>query len=189
MKGKFIKTKQRTVNTISSQKNLVLNGINFTLVIWDTAGEEKYHALAPIFYHGADGAIIVYDCTRKETFERAGKWYKELKELAESNPRIILVANKIDLPDKEISSEEGNQLAKEYNSNFFEISALTGVGVDNIFENITNEIYNYKMELRKETEEEEKNINDVNPNKKKLVISFGNERYEKRNNESGSCAC
>ena len=114
---------------------------------------------------------------------------KELKELAESNPRIILVANKIDLPDKEISSEEGNQLAKEYNSNFFEISALTGVGVDNIFENITNEIYNYKMELRKETEEEEKNINDVNPNKKKLVISFGNERYEKRNNESGSCAC
>ena len=90
----------------------MLNGIPIRLIIWDTAGEEKYHALAPIFYNGADGAIIVYDCTKKETFERAEKWFNELKDLSESNPRIILVANKVDLPNKEIETEEGQDLAK-----------------------------------------------------------------------------
>lgn len=61
--------------------------------------------------------------------------------------------------------------------------------MDNIFEHLTNEIYNYKMKLKQELENEENVINDVNPKKKKLVFSFGNERYERRNNESGSCCC
>ena len=136
----------------------MLNGIPIRLIIWDTAGEEKYHALAPIFYNGADGAIIVYDCTKKETFERAEKWFNELKDLSESNPRIILVANKIDLPNKEIETEEGQDLAKKYNANFFEISALTGLGIDTIFENIANEIYNFKLEKKRQNLEIEENI-------------------------------
>ena len=102
------------------------------------------------FFHGADGAIIVYDCTKKETFERAGKWFDELHEYSESNPKIILVGNKIDLPDKVISSDEGKELAQKYEANCFEISALTGMGIQNIFENIATEIYNYKSTSKKE---------------------------------------
>ena len=78
----------------------MINGLYFNLTILDTAGEEKYHALAPIFYRGDDGALIIYDYTRKEKFERAEKWFKELNELSEGYPRIILVGNKIDLPNK-----------------------------------------------------------------------------------------
>ena len=166
----------------------MLNGIPIRLIIWDTAGEEKYHALAPIFYNGADGAIIVYDCTKKETFERAEKWFNELKDLSESNPRIILVANKIDLPNKEIETEEGQDLAKKYNANFFEISALTGLGIDTIFENIANEIYNFKLEKKRQNFEIEENI-EHKKTKKKLLITSTTERYDRRANESSSCVC
>ena len=166
----------------------MLNGIPIRLIIWDTAGEEKYHALAPIFYNGADGAIIVYDCTRKETFERAEKWFNELKDLSESNPRIILVANKVDLPNKEIETEEGQDLAKKYNANFFEISALTGLGISTIFENIANEIYNFKLEKKRQNLEIEENIEHIKT-KKKLLITSTTERYDRRDNESSSCVC
>ena len=165
----------------------MLNGIHFSLVIWDTAGEEKYHALGPIFYNGTDGAIIVYDCTNKESFNRAQKWFLELKEVCSSTPRIILVGNKIDLPNKIVNTEDGQNLAKKYKANFFEISALSGNGIDEIFENITNEIYNYKLLLKKLNENEEEGQYNNNKHKKKLVIS--SERYEKRDNDSSSCCC
>lgn len=164
----------------------MLNGIHFSLVIWDTAGEEKYHALGPIFYNGTDGAIIVYDCTNKESFNRAEKWFQELKEICNNNPRIILVGNKIDLPNKVVNTEDGQNLAKKYRANFYEISALSGNGIDEIFENITNEIYNYKL-LLKQKELEEEGINQDNHQRKKLIIA--SDRYEKRDNDSGSCCC
>ena len=190
IKGKYIKINERTVNTTSSQKIISVNGIPIQLNIWDTAGEEKYHALAPIFYHKSDGAIIVYDCSKKETFERAEKWFTELNELSESNPRIILVGNKIDLPDKKVTTEEGQYLAQKYNANFFEISALIGNGIDTIFEDIANKIYSFKLKEKQDINNEGDNYNiQQNKRKKKIIISGKNERYEKRNNESTSCVC
>ena len=184
-KGKFIKTKKRTINSTICKKNLILNGNHFSLLIWDTAGEEKYHALGPIFYNGTDGAIIVYDCTNKESFNKAEKWFQELKEICASSPRIILVGNKIDLPNKAVNTEDGQNLARKYRANFFEISALSGNGIDAIFENITNEIYNYKLLLNKLDQDGEGENHDNKPTRKKLVIS--SERFEKRDIDSGSC--
>ena len=189
IKGKFAKTDQRTINTTAFKKIINLNGNILTLNIWDTAGEEKYHALAPIFYAKADGCIIVYDCTKKETLERAEVWFKELnEETKESIPKITLVGNKIDLPEKSVSSEEGNKLAQKYNSNFIEVSALSGFGIENIFETLANDIYNYKLQLKENFEIEQENINK-NRGRKKLIISSGHERYEKRYNEAESCGC
>lgn len=187
IKGKFIKEKKRTINSTISKKNLILNGNHFSLVIWDTAGEEKYHALGPIFYNGTDGAIIVYDCTNKESFNRAEKWFQELKEICTNNPRIILVGNKIDLPNKVVDTEDGQNLARKYKANFFEISALSGNGIDVIFENITNEIYNYKLLLQKLDQDEEGENQDNKHTKRKLIIS--SERFEKRDSDAGSCCC
>ena len=173
-------------------KSIMINGLCFHLTIWDTAGEEKYHALAPIFYRGADGAIIIYDCTRRETFERAEKWFKELKEFSEGNPRIILVGNKIDLPNKEINSEEGKKLSEEYLGNFLEVSALTGKNINEIFDTITLDIYNYKKKCQEEINErkfEEKVIGNEKrtraASKRKMVIV--NDRFDKRNDTSACC--
>ena len=189
IKGQFIESDKRTINTNAFQKTININGNLFNLNIWDTAGEEKYHALAPIFYQNSDGVIIVYDCTKKETFEKAEKWINELSEILEDNKhRIILVGNKIDLPERIISSEEGVKLAKKFDANFIEVSALSGSGIDNIFETLTNDIYNYKLVEKQNLEIEEANINKTKT-KKKIIITSGNERYEKRFNDDGSCVC
>ena len=71
IKGKFIKVGERTINTNCFKKTISINNMTFEINIWDTAGEEKYHALAPNFYRGADGAVIVVDLTKKETFDKA----------------------------------------------------------------------------------------------------------------------
>ena len=72
-----------------------------------------------------------------------------------------MVGNKIDLPNKVVNTEDGQNLAKKYKANFFEISALSGDGIDVIFENITNEIYNYKLLLKKLDNEEEENQDPI----------------------------
>ena len=170
----------------------MINGLLFNLTIWDTAGEEKYHALAPIFYRGADGAIIIYDCTRKETFERAEKWFKELNELSESSPRIILVGNKIDLPNKEVNTENAKELSEKYYGNFLEVSALTGKNINEIFDSITLDIYNYKKKCEEEINErifEEKAFGKQKrtraASKRKMIIA--NDRFEKREDTSICC--
>ena len=85
IKGKFIKIdlSNRTINTNCFQKRIQINDLIFNLNVWDTAGEEKYHAMAPIFYRGAQGAVVIFDVTNRETFKRAQKWFKELNEYAE----------------------------------------------------------------------------------------------------------
>jgi len=72
------------------------NNEQVTIALWDTAGQEKYNALTPIYYRDAIGAIIVYDITHNETFERADRWLNELKEYADKNIVIYIVGNKSD---------------------------------------------------------------------------------------------
>ena len=107
--GKFekIDLSNRTINTNIFQKCIEVNNKSFNLNIWDTAGEEKYHALGPIFYRGAQGAVVIFDVRNRETFERATRWFHELSEFAEGNPSMILVGNKISstfLPKKALTS-------------------------------------------------------------------------------------
>ena len=181
---KFIKidVKNRTINTNYIKKKIQLNDKSFLLNIWDTAGEEKYHAIAPIFYRGADGAVIIFDVTRKETFGKAEKWFKELNQFCENNPNIILVGNKIDLPERQITNEESIELASKYKSPFLEVSALNGDNVDSIFNILTDNIYNKKQ---KEIEENNrKNIRNI-PYKNKLRnITVSEKDYikKKKNN-------
>jgi len=141
--GKFVKIdiKNRTVNTNTYQKTIQINNLMFNLNIWDTAGEEKYHAMAPIFYRGAQGAVVIFDVTNRETFKRATKWFSELSEFTEGRTKIILVGNKIDLPNRVISNEEASDLAKKYKCDFLEVSALLGKNVEEIFNSLAMTIY------------------------------------------------
>ena len=135
---KFVKIdiSNRTINTNIFQKCIEVNDKSFNLNIWDTAGEEKYHALGPIFYRGAHGAVVIFDVRNRQTFERATRWFHELSEFAEGNPSMILVGNKIDLPDRTITKEEAVDLANKYNCKFLEVSAFLGTNVNEIFNEI-----------------------------------------------------
>ncbi|KAK1314449.1 Ras-related protein RABC2a [Acorus calamus] len=124
-------------------KHLTVGGKKLKLTIWDTAGQERFRTLTSSYYRGAQGIILVYDVTRKETFTNLSDvWTKEL-ELYSTNPECIkiLVGNKIDKEDERVvSREDGIALAQEYGCTFLESSAKTRENVDKCFEDLALKI-------------------------------------------------
>lgn len=132
----------------------------------DTAGEEKYRALAPLYYRDSDGALLVFDITKRESFERIEKWVFEL--LNSNNAiKIAICANKSDLVDSyQISEEQIMKLAEKLDAQWFIISAKTGEMVEECYSELikkvsqgesrrsskrTNNIFvDYKKEPKKE---------------------------------------
>jgi len=102
--------------------------------IWDTAGQERYHSLAPMYYRGAQAAIIVYDITNQESFTKAKNWVKELQRQASPNIVIALSGNKADLANKRmVEYEEAQAYAEDNGLLFMETSAKTAMNVNDIF--------------------------------------------------------
>merc|ERR1712194_798946 len=74
--------------------------------IWDTAGQERYRAITSAYYRGALGALIVYDITKRSSFESVERWLYELREHADSTIQALLVGNKSDLEHQRVVSNE-----------------------------------------------------------------------------------
>ena len=106
--------------------------------IWDTAGQEKYRALTKIFYKDAKVAILVYDITRKDSFDEIKNyWYNQIKESAPKDIVIGVAANKCDLYDNEaVSEDEARKFADEIGAVFRLTSASTNTGIEELFKNI-----------------------------------------------------
>ena len=83
-------------------KMIMVDDTPIKYAIWDTAGQEKYHSLAPMYYRGAAAAIVVYDITRKATFQTLKNWVKELRQLGPENIVIAIAGNKCDLEDQRV---------------------------------------------------------------------------------------
>lgn len=117
--------------------------------IWDTLGQEKYRSLSKIFYRDADVIILVYDITYEYSFTSIKNfWYSEIKNNADKNPFLILVANKSDLyKNEKISLKEGKNYAKEINAIFVETSASSNIQINNLFENIGKKIIDPEYEI------------------------------------------
>ena len=115
--------------------------------IWDTAGQEKYKSITSHHYRKAVGALLVYDVTRRITFEKCIKWYKELKVFTDQDCVICIVGNKCDLIEgnpkrREVSKEEGKNFARQNKTLFFETSAKKNSNVVECFEELLRQIYN-----------------------------------------------
>ena len=110
--------------------------------IWDTAGQEQYRSLTKIFYKDATAAILVYDITRKKSFDEIKNyWYKQLLECAPSDIVVGLAGNKADLFDREqVSEEEAKEFAKEIKAIFRLTSAMTAIGIDELFSAVGKKI-------------------------------------------------
>lgn len=102
--------------------------------IWDTAGSERYKALAPMYYRGAEAAIIVYDITSFESFEGAKAWARELKLYGQPSVSIALAANKCDLEQyRVVTAQEGQTYARDNDMHYFETSAKDSKNVRRMF--------------------------------------------------------
>ncbi|KAF7141977.1 hypothetical protein RHSIM_Rhsim06G0181500 [Rhododendron simsii] len=101
------------------------------LQIWDTAGQESFRSITRSYYRGAAGALLVYDITRRETFNHLASWLEDARQHANANMTIMLIGNKCDLAHRRaVSTEEGEQFAKENGLIFMEASAKTAQNVE-----------------------------------------------------------
>jgi len=106
------------------------------------AGQERYRAITSAYYRSAVGAMLVYDISKKDTFENIERWLTELRQHADSNITIMLVGNKSDLKHlREISEERATSFCEEHGLNLVETSAKDNSNVEFAFQKLITEIY------------------------------------------------
>merc|ERR1719203_1151386 len=122
---------QSTIGVDFKVKHMDVNDKRVKLTIWDTAGQERFRTLTSSYYRGAQGVVMVYDVTRRESFENLEQWLKEVKVYCPNNGEGVvklLVGNKIDLEGRTISRAEAEDWARSQGMLFLEASAKTRMG-------------------------------------------------------------
>ncbi|KAF8095528.1 hypothetical protein N665_0330s0010 [Sinapis alba] len=123
-----------TIGVEFGARMVTVEGRPVKLQIWDTAGQESFRSITRSYYRGAAGALLVYDITRRETFNHLASWLEDARQHANPNMSIMLIGNKSDLAHKRaVSKEEGEQFAKEHGLLFLEASARTAQNVEEAF--------------------------------------------------------
>jgi small GTP-binding protein len=134
-------TQNPTIGCHCSDIHFPFQGQDVSLQVWDTAGQELYRALVPVYLRNARAALLVYDVTDRESFQSLGHWYDILINVVPTGVRIYVVGNKIDLEDDAVIEDiQAKQFAEVHNAQFFKVSAATGDGLDQLFENIAKQM-------------------------------------------------
>ena len=134
VEDKFDDNYQATIGLDFQSKNVKIDNQDVHLLLYDTAGQEKFRSLIPMYTRDANIIILVYDITRKESFNHIPDWINGLTNVNFDNVIFALVGNKIDLDDKrEVSKEEGIKLAEEKKCIFEEVSAKTAENFSELF--------------------------------------------------------
>ena len=124
-----------TIGIDFKSKFIKLGNQSIKVLLWDTAGQEKFQNIAKQYYNGANGVFLVFDITDKKSFDRIDFWLNELKEHNKLEElHVVLVGNKIDNEDQRaIQYEEANNYAKTNNIKYYEVSAKTNKGLNTLF--------------------------------------------------------
>lgn len=131
-----------TIGVEFGARMVSIDGKNVKLQIWDTAGQESFRSITRSYYRGACGALLVYDVTRRDTFNHLQTWLEDAKANSNTAITIMLIGNKCDLEAKrQVSKEEGEAFAQEHGLVFMETSAKTAVNVDEAFLRTAHFIY------------------------------------------------
>ena len=149
-------------------KTINVEDKQYQLFFYDTTGQERYKSLAFNTVKNADGVILMYDITNKASFKSIPEWIKNVSERKGDDFALILLGNKIDKEDKrEISKEQGEDLADENNIDFFEISNKEGININEAILTLVKKIILY-INLGKNKQNTSKLTNkDIKKNKKK----------------------
>ena len=177
LKNQFNENSKTTVGLEFGTKNIIINNKRIKIQIWDTAGQERYRSITSAYYKGAKGALIVYDITRKNTFDNIDKWITDLKLNGDENICIIILGNKSDLINKrEINKNDGIKKAEMYKTAFLETSALNGDNISKAFDELIEQIVINNKNIFQDDNENEidkgVNLNDEkNNNNKKCCLN------------------
>jgi small GTP-binding protein len=148
-----------------------LHDNDLKIKIWDTAGQERFKSMSVNVIKNVEGLILTYSIINRESFQNMDSWLQKLNDASDlSKKPVIIVGNKIDLEEKrQVTTEEGEEFAKNHGYNFFEVSAKTGKNVKEAFYDIFEQLYKIfeeeitgkkvkkpKLELKKETKKKKR---------------------------------
>jgi len=130
----FDNSYQATIGIDFLSKTMYLEDRTARLQLWDTAGQERFRSLIPSYIRDSSGAIVVYDITNRASFISTSTWIEDVRSERGPEVVIVLVGNKTDLADRrQVSTEEGEEKAKENGVMFIETSAKAGHNIKNLF--------------------------------------------------------
>ncbi|WJX17662.1 Ras-related protein RABA4d [Trifolium repens] len=141
-RNQFNVDSKATIGVEFQTKTLIIDNKTVKAQIWDTAGQERYRAVTSAYYRGAVGAMLVYDMTKRQSFDHMSRWLEELRGHADTNIVIMLIGNKCDLGTlRAVPTEDAQEFAQRENLFFMETSALESTNVETAFLTILTEIY------------------------------------------------
>ncbi|XP_009416427.1 ras-related protein Rab11D isoform X3 [Musa acuminata AAA Group] len=141
-KNEFNLESKSTIGVEFATRSISVDGKVLKAQIWDTAGQERYRAITSAYYRGAVGALLVYDVTRRATFENVSRWLRELRDHTDPNIVVMLIGNKSDLRHLvAVPTEDGKAYAERESLYFMETSALDATNVENAFAEVLTQIY------------------------------------------------
>lgn len=141
-RNEFSLDSKSTIGVEFATKTIQIEGKTVKAQIWDTAGQERYRAITSAYYRGAVGAFLIYDITKRQTFENIQRWLRELRDHADSNIVIMMAGNKSDLKHlRAVSTEDAESMAEKEGLSFLETSALEAINIDRAFQTILAEIF------------------------------------------------
>ena len=134
MNDTFTEEYQATIGLDFQSKNIQIDNQDIHLLLYDTAGQEKFKSLIPMYTRDANIVLLVYDIACKDSFMHLSDWLNDLTNINKNEVIFALVGNKIDLAEKrEVTLEEGQKFAADQDFIFQEVSAKTGDGFSDLF--------------------------------------------------------
>ena len=134
VQNKFDEHSEPTIGAAFFTQLITYNNIEYKINIWDTAGQEKYNSLTPMYYRNADAAVIVFDTTNELSLFNCNRWINEFTKIS-PDTYIILVGNKCDL-EKCILTTNLQNIIEKYQIDYLEVSAKTNQNIEKIFNSI-----------------------------------------------------
>ena len=145
---KFTTEHYTTLGTEFIVKKLKIGEEIVKAKIWDTAGQERFRTITKAFYQQAQGMLLVYDISKRKTFNKLSIWVENIKECTNPGVAKCLIANKVDLTgERAVTTEEGKEIARKYGMEYNETSAKFNQNVQEAFELVIAKAHIYKSKL------------------------------------------
>ncbi|MFX1450928.1 MAG: GTP-binding protein [Promethearchaeota archaeon] len=144
----FLDTYKMTIGSDFITKEIRVSNFPVTLQIWDFGGSDRFAELRPMYYKGLKGVVMIFDLSNRQSFEQLDNWFNELKPDS-IGAKYIIIGNKSDLPERQVTYEEASQYALKRDTDYFEISAKTGENIAQVFAVLAEKIVGVVIEAQK----------------------------------------
>lgn len=180
----FEEKTRSTVNAASMTKDIYVENMRVSLDIWDTAGQERHRAIASNYYRKAQGALVVFDISNRDSFKRVRDWISELNQQCRGGVCLLIVGNKSDLEtQRQVDHAKAEELASNVGAKLAYTSAKTGEGIYQAFEILATDM----VKRKKEEDKRQEKPKTVTRRNKNIVIQ-NNPAPEPVAKKSGCCS-